>query len=176
MCNTLSLKNSLDNLEGLILRIFRRKMLQKMLSSLENFSLDELNHFKDCLDLLIKKKIYTEKATLDKRASHRARVRIAGTAEIEREREFFDQTHKINIHEMSTNGLVLTISATVIQDDILSTTFRLPLNGERKVFNCQAIRVKETLSNGKTLYEVAARAVDKNEVKAYRNMLKNRGQ
>ena len=49
-------------------------------------------------------------------------------------------------------------------------------NGERKVFNCQAIRVKETLSNGKTLYEVAARAVDKNEVKAYRNMLKNRGQ
>ena len=151
-------------------------MFQKMLSSLENFSLDELQRFKNCLDLLIKKKIYTEKTTLDKRISHRARVRIAGTAEIEREREFFDKTHKINIHEMSTNGLVLTISATVIQDDILSTTFRLPSNGERKVFNCQAIRVKETLSNGKILYEVAARAVDKNEVKAYRNMLKNRGQ
>jgi len=151
-------------------------MLQKMLSSLENFSLDELNHFKDCLDLLIKKKIYTEKATLDKRVSHRARVKIPGTAEIEREREFFDQTHKINIQEMSTNGLVLTISATVIQDDILSATFRLPSNGERKIFNCQAMRVKETLSNGKTVYEVAARAVDKNEVKAYRNMLKKRGQ
>jgi len=151
-------------------------MFQKMLSSLENFSLDELHRFKNCLDLLIKKKIYTEKTTLDKRISHRARVRIAGTAEIEREREFFDQTHKINIHEMSTNGLVLTISATVIQDDILNTTFRLPSNGEKKVINCQAMRIKETLTNGKTIYEVAARAVDKNEIKAYRNMLKNRGQ
>jgi len=151
-------------------------MFQKTLSSLENFSLDELHRFKNCLDLLIKKKIYTEKTTLDKRISHRARVRIAGTAEIEREREFFDQTHKINIHEMSTNGLVLTISATVIQDDILNTTFRLPSNGEKKVINCQAMRIKETLTNGKTIYEVAARAVDKNEIKAYRNMLKNRGQ
>ena len=151
-------------------------MFQKMLSSLENFSLDELHHFKDCLDLLIKKKIYTEKTTLDKRISHRASVRIAGTAEIEREREFFDQTHKINIHEMSTNGLVLTISATVIQDDILNASFRLPSNGEKKVIACQAMRIKEILSNGKTIYEVAARAVDKNEVKAYRNMLKNRGQ
>jgi hypothetical protein len=98
-----------------------------------------------------------------------------GTAEIEREREFFDQTHKINIHEMSTNGLVLTIPATVIQDDILIASFRLPSNGERKVVDCQAMRVKEIVSNGNTTYEVAARAVDKNEVKAYRNMLKNRG-
>ena len=151
-------------------------MFQKMLSSLENFSLDELHRFKNCLDLLIKKKIYTEKTLLDKRISHRARVKIAGTAEIEREREFFDQTHKINIHEMSTNGLVLTISATVIQNDILNTTFRLPSNGEKKVINCQAMRIKEILSNGKTIYEVAARAVDKKEIKAYRDMLKNRGQ
>ena len=146
-----------------------------MLSSLENFSLDELHHFKDCLDLLIKKKIYTEKATLDKRISHRARVKIPGTAEIEREREFFDQTHKINIQEMSTNGLVLTIPATVIQDDILIATFRLPSNGERKIVNCKAMRVKEISSSDNGLYEVAARAVDKKEIKAYREMLKKRG-
>ena len=36
--------------------------------------------------------------------------------------------------------------------------------------------VSVRLPNGKTVYEVAARAVDKNEVKAYRNMLKKRGQ
>ena len=76
---------------------------------------------------------------------------------------------------MSTNGLVLTIPATVIQDDILIASFRLPSNGERKVVDCQAMRVKEIVFNGNTTYEVAARAVDKNEVKAYRNMLKNRG-
>ena len=93
-----------------------------------------------------------------------------GTAEIEREREFFDQTHKINIYEMSTNGLVLTIPAAVIQDDILIASFRLPSNGERKVVDCQVMRVKEIVSNDNTTYEVAARAVDKNEVKAYRNI------
>ena len=127
-------------------------------------------------NMLIQKKNYAEKNILDKRLSHRARVKIPGTAEIEREREFFDQTHKINIQEMSTNGLVLTIPATVIQEDILITTFRLPSNGERKVVNCKALRVKEISSNGNGIYEVAARAVDRSEVKAYREMLKKRGQ
>ena len=150
-------------------------MFQEMLSSLETCSLRDLHHFKDRLDLLIQKKNYAEKNILDKRLSHRARVKIPGTAEIEREREFFDQTHKINIQEMSTNGLVLTIPATVIQDDILITTFRLPSNGERKIVNCKAMRVKEILSNGNSVYEVAARAVDKSEIKVYREMLKKRG-
>ena len=150
-------------------------MFQEILSSLETCSLRDLHHFKDRLDLLIQKKNYAEKNILDKRLSHRARVKIPGTAEIEREREFFDQTHKINIQEMSTNGLVLTIPATVIQDDILITTFRLPSNGERKIVNCKAMRVKEVLSNGNSVYEVAARAVDKSEIKAYREMLKKRG-
>ncbi len=150
-------------------------MFHEMLSSLETFSLKDLHHFKDRLDLLIQKKNYAEKNILDKRASHRARVKISGTAEIEREREFFDQTHKINIQEMSTNGLVLTIPATIIQNDILITTFRLPSNGKRKIVNCKAMRVKEVLSNGNSVYEVAARAVDRSEIKAYREMLKKRG-
>ena len=150
-------------------------MLRKILSSLENFSLEDLYQLKDRLDLLIQKKKYSNKSALDKRTGHRAHVKIAGTAEIEREREFFDQTHKISIHEMSTDGLVLTIPATVIQDDILVVTFRLPSNGERKIIDCQAMRIKEISSNGSTIYEVAARAVGKNAVKAYRNMLKNRG-
>ena len=151
-------------------------MFQEMLSSLENFSLKELHHFKDRLNLLIQKKNYEEKNILDKRVSHRAHVKISGTAEIEREREFFDQTHKINIQEMSTNGLVLTIPATVIQDDILITTFRLPSNGEKKIVTCKAMRVKEVLFNGNGVYEVAARAVDRSEIKAYREMLTKRGQ
>jgi len=151
-------------------------MFHEMLSSLETFSLKDLHHFKDRLDLLIQKKNYAEKNILDKRASHRARVKISGTAEIEREREFFDQTHKINIQEMSTNGLVLTIPATIIQNDVLITTFRLPSNGERKIVNCKVMRVKKKISNGNDVYEVAARAVDRSEIKAYREMLKKRGQ
>ena len=150
-------------------------MFQEILSSLETFSLKDLHHFKDHLDLLIQKKSYTEKNILDKRVSHRARVKISGTAEIEREREFFDQTYKINIQEMSTNGLVLTIPATVIQDDILTTTFRLPSNGERKIVNCKVKRVKEIQINRNTVYEIAAQAIDKSELKTYRDMLKKRG-
>ena len=151
-------------------------MWRKILSSLENYSLDDLYQLKNHLDLLIKKKNIAQKISLDKRIGHRAHVKIAGTMEIEREKEFFDQTHKVNIHEMSTNGLTLTVLATVIKNDILAVTFRLPSNGERKVIDCQAMRVKEISSKDGMIYEVAARAVDKGAVKAYRSMLKNRGQ
>ena len=150
-------------------------MFQEMLNSLETFSLKDLHDFKDRLDLLIKQKTYAEKSFLDKRTSHRARVKISGTAQIEREREFFDKTYKITIHEMSTNGLVLTTPTTVIKGDILIATFRLPSNGEKKIINCKAMRIKENLSDGNTIYEIAARAVDKNEIRAYRDMLKKRG-
>jgi hypothetical protein len=154
---------------------FYLTMWQKTLPVLKNFSLHDLHQLRGHLDLLIKKKTHDQKSALDKRASHRANVKIFGTAEIEREREFFDQTHKVSIHQMSINGMVLNISTTVIQDDILVVTFRLPSNGEKKIINLQAMRVKETLSDRTALYEVAAKAVDKNTVKVYRNMLKNRG-
>ena len=77
---------------------------------------------------------------------------------------------------MSANGLTLTIPATVIENDVLAVTFRLPSNGERKVITCQAMRVKEISSKDGIIYEVAAQAVDESAVKAYRSMLKNRGQ
>ena len=150
-------------------------MWRKILSSLGNFSLNDLHQLRNRLDLLIQKQEYAQKVALDKRIGHRANVKITGTLEIEREKEFFDQTYKINIHEMSTNGLTLTIPATVIENDILAVTFRLPSNGEKKVITCQAMRVKEISSKDGIMYEVAAQAVDKSAVKAYRSMLKNRG-
>lgn len=150
-------------------------MWRETLDSLENYSLEDLHELRLRLDQFIKKKEYTQKVSLDKRNSHRACVHIGGTVEIQREKEFFDQTYKVNIYEMSTNGLTLTIPATVIKNDILVVTFRLPSNGERKVIDCEAMRVKEIFSEKGVVYEVAARAVDKKAVKNYRNMLKNRG-
>ena len=76
---------------------------------------------------------------------------------------------------MSINGLVLTTHATVIHNDILIAAFRLPSSGERKIVNCKVMRVKEIQLNRNTIYEVAAQAVDRNEVKTYRDMLKKRG-
>ena len=150
-------------------------MWRKILSSLENFSLEDLHQLKDYLDLLIQKKRYVQESALDKRTSHRADVKIAGTVEIEREKEFFDRTYKVNINEMSTNGMTLTIPATVIENDILTVAFRLPSNGEKKIIDCRAMRVKEVPSKNGSVYVVAAQAVDRKAVKAYRNMLKNRG-
>ena len=75
---------------------------QKILPVLKNFSLNDLHQLRGHLDLLIKKKTYAQQSALDKRASHRANVKIFGTAEIEREREFFDKTYKI-----SPKGLIL---------------------------------------------------------------------
>jgi hypothetical protein len=37
------------------------------------------------------------------------------------------------------------------------------------------MRVKEISSNGNGVYEVAAQAVDRSEIRAYREMLKKRG-
>ena len=142
------------------------------MASLEGFSTDELIKIRKDLDQLIKDKFDKE---LGKRQGQRAKVKIPGNLEIEREKEFFDQTHKINIREMSTNGLTLTIPATVIENDIMAVTFRLPSNGEKKVITCQAMRVKEISSKDGIIYEVAAQAVDESAVKAYRSMLKNRG-
>ena len=142
---------------------------------LESFSLKDLHHFKERVDLLIKTKNYKEQNTLDKRISHRARVKIFGTATIEREREFFDLAHKVNIQEISINGLVLTTHATVIQDDILIAIFRTPSSGEKKIVNCKVKRVKEIQLNRNTVYEIAAQAIDKSELKTYRDMLKKRG-
>ena len=155
--------------------MYRKPMFQDILDSLESFSLKDLYHFKDRLDLLIKKKTYKEQSTLDKRISHRARVNIFGTATIEREREFFDLAHKVNIQEISINGLVLTTHATVIQDDILIAIFRTPSSGEKKIVNCKVKRVKEIQLNRNTVYEIAAQAIDKSELKTYRDMLKKRG-
>ncbi len=76
---------------------------------------------------------------------------------------------------MSKNGLILTIPATVIENDILVVTFRLPSNGERKIIDCRATRVKEMKTKGGFIFEVAAEAVGKEAVKAYREMLKTEG-
>lgn len=151
-------------------------MWRKTLSSFENYSLDDLHQIKDHLDMLIKKKNYEYKVTTDKRSGQRAHVKIPGKVEIEREKEFFDQTYKVTIREMSINGMILTVPATVIVNDILAVTFRLPSNGERKVVDCQVMRVKNISSKNDTIFEVAAKFVGKKVVKDYRHMLKKRGQ
>ncbi len=148
-------------------------MIDKIMASLESLPTEELLNIRTNLDELIKSKYDDD---LGKRKGKRAKVKIAGNVEIEREKEFFYKFHKITIQEMSVNGLVFTINGTVIDGDILCVSFRVPSTGEKKIIDCQAIRVKETKPGTIPECEVVAMAVSKEAVKNYRDMLRKRGQ
>lgn len=142
------------------------------MASLESLSTDDLITIRKNLDELIRSKY---DADLGKRKGKRAKVKIAGNLEIEREKEFFYKLHKITIHEMSINGLVFSIKGTVIDGDIMRVSFRVPSTGEKKIIDCQAVRVKELKSGTIPEYEVASVAVSKEAVKNYKDMLRKRG-
>jgi len=147
-------------------------MRRQILSFLDALPVRELLKFRKVLNKIIESKLQKE---MKRRNSRRAKVKIPATANIERETEFFHKEHKITIHDLSTNGLLFTTAAPVINNDILSVTFRSPNSGEQKNVNCQAVRVKETNQRSYWEYKVGAKAVDQQTVRAYREMLKNRG-
>jgi hypothetical protein len=147
-------------------------MIEKIMASLESLPTEDLIIIREKLDKLIQSK-YTD--DLGKRKGKRAKVKISGNLEIEREKEFFYKFHKIIIREMSINGLVFSVKGTVIVGDILRVSFRVPSTGEKKIIDCQALRVKEIKPGDIPEYEVAALAVNKEAVKDYQDMLRKRG-
>ena len=143
------------------------------MASLESLPTEDLLTVRKNLDELIRSKYDND---LGKRKGQRAKVKIAGQVEIEREKEFFFKLHKIVVLEMSVNGLVFSIKATVIEEDILRVSFRVPSTGEKKIIDCQAVRVQEITPGNIPEFEVVAIAASKKAVKDYRDMLKKRGQ
>jgi hypothetical protein len=148
-------------------------MIEKIMAYLESLQTEDLISIRKNLDKLIRTKYDDD---LGKRKGKRARVKIVGNVEIEREKEFFYKLHKVTIQEMSANGLVFIINGTVIDGDILRVSFRVPSTGEKKITDCQAVRVRETKPGTIPEYEVAAMAVSKEAVKNYKDMLRKRGQ
>ena len=142
------------------------------MASLESLPTEDLIIIREKLDELVQSR-YAD--NLGKRKGQRAKVKISGKLEIEREKEFFYKLHKIVIREMSINGLVFSVKGTVIDGDILRVSFRVPSTGEKKIIDCQALRVKEIKPGDIPEYEVAALAVNKEAVKDYQDMLRKRG-
>ena len=142
------------------------------MASFESLPTEDLIIIREKLGELIQSKYDDD---LGKRKSKRAKVKILGKLEIEREKEFFYKFHKIIIREMSINGLVFSVKGTVIDGDILRVSFRVPSTGEKKIIDCQALRVKEIKPGNIPEYEVAALAVNKEAVKDYKDMLRKRG-
>jgi hypothetical protein len=148
-------------------------MIEKIMASLESLPTEDLLTLKKNLDELIRSKYDND---LGKRKGQRAKVKIAGQAEIEREKEFFFKLHKIIVLEMSVNSLVFSIKASVIKGDILRVSFRVPSTEEKKIIDCQVVRVQEITPGNIPEFEVVAIAASKKAVKDYRDMLKKRGQ
>ena len=148
-------------------------MIEKIMASLESLPTEDLLAIMKNLDELIRSKYENN---LGKRKGQRAKVKIAGQVEIEREKEFFFKLHKIIVLEMSVNGLVFSIKASVIEGDILRVSFRVPSTEEKKIIDCQAVRVQEITPGNIPKFEVVAIAVSKEAVKDYRDMLRKRGQ
>jgi PilZ domain len=147
-------------------------MRRQILSFLGTLPVRELLRFREVLNKIIEGKLQKD---LGRRKHQRARVKISATANIEREAEFFQKAHKVTILDVSTNGLLFSTAAPVINNDIMSVTFRSPGTGEQKNIDCQAVRIKETNQHSYWEYQVGAKAVDQKTVHAYREMLKNRG-
>lgn len=146
--------------------------MDEFLKSLEDLSVDELQNLKGQIDRILKKKFENQ---LGKRSAPRVEIKIPAHAEIEREREFFNKTHKITILNMSTQGLFFSTTAPVIIDDILEVSFRIPSTGERKIIDCKVLRVSEQTNDQGTVYQAGAVSVTKETVRNYRDTLKNRG-
>ncbi len=149
------------------------RMLQDILSSIEGLPMEDLLRIKNHLNHLIAKE---DKKSLGKRKYRRAKTRLSGSLEIEREKEFYDQTHKVDIIEMSINSLVLASSTTIIEGDLLQVLFRHPTTGEKKIIDCQAERVQESGEASALVYQTVAKIVGKETIQKYRDMLKKRGQ
>jgi hypothetical protein len=147
-------------------------MIEKIMASLESLPTEDLLNIRKNLDELIRSKYDDD---LGKRKDKRAKVKINGNLEIEREKEFFYKLYKIIIQEMSSKGLVFFVKATIINGDILQVSFRVPSTGEKKIIDCKAVRVKEIQPGTIPENEVAAIAVSKEVVKDYKDMMRNRG-
>jgi hypothetical protein len=145
--------------------------LADILKTLEGLSGPELLEIKKGVDDLIQSKM---KGELGRRTGKRGKLRLNASLQIEREKQFFDKEYKAVIVEMSVNGLVFKTGAMVYDQDMLNLGFRLPSTGEMKQISCQAVRVKESLAKAGVEFEVAAKTVDKQAVKAYKEMLLKR--
>ena len=145
-------------------------MINKLLESLDKLPTLDLLRLKKKLDPLIKEKLQDD---LGRRRCVRARVKIPGFTEIEREKDITDRSYKITILNMSVNGMCFTTTALIFETDILGVTFRLPSTGAIKYRDCEAVRVREVLGRAGLVYEVGVQAVSKEIVRNYREALQS---
>ena len=140
----------------------------KLKAILKDLNLEELLGAKEFIDSLLPEK---GKANDHRDGGERFNANIAGSCIIEREREFFNQEHKVVISDFSSQGIGFHTTAGIIKGDFLQIYFRSPVKAQLKEIFVEVVRVEETKIDGKAHVDVGARAVDYNDVLNYRRML-----
>ncbi len=148
-------------------------MKSKILEDLKKLDKNQLLQLRNDLDQLIKEK--QEGNLEEKRNNKRVSLNIAATCEVEREKQFFELQHKIRILDLSSKGLRFKSDDPLLEDDLLSVFFRSPSNGIEKKIDCKIIRVTEVDEGETKKYQIAARGVNKEEVRRYKEWLSKRG-
>ncbi len=150
-------------------------MKSKILEDLKKLDKNQLLQLREDLDQLIKEKGSVETGP-EKRKNKRVPLNLAATCEVEREKQFFELQHKIRILDLSAKGLRFKSEDPLLKDDLLSVFFRSPSNGVEKKIDCKITRVTEINESGNKKFHIAARGVNKEEVRRYKEWLSKRGQ
>ncbi|MBI5184348.1 MAG: hypothetical protein HZA01_01305 [Nitrospinae bacterium] len=140
---------------------------EKLIRILNDLTFEELQEARNFIEELLR---HTGEKYDHRAGGDRFKTRIAGVCIIEREREFFNQEHKIEIIDISPTGLRFQSSANIIHGDILQIFFRSPL-GKMKEIYAEAVRTEQFDQKGKAVMEIGARSVDYKDVIDYRRAL-----
>lgn len=135
---------------------------------LKDLSFEELQGVRDFIDSLLPGK---GRSNDHRDGGERFKVKIVGSCIIEREREFFNEEHKVMISDFSSQGIGFHSTARIIKGDFLQIFFRSPVKAQMKDIYVKVVRLKETKVEGKAYVDVGAQAVDYNEVLNYRRKL-----
>lgn len=140
----------------------------KLIVYLSKLSFDDLQEAKKLIEFMLKEK---GKKDDNRSSGDRFKAKISGGCIIEREREFYNKEHDINIIDISYNGIKFSSSADIIKGDLLNVFFRLPFKGNMKDIYVRVMRVKKVVISGKNFFEIGAKSINYKEVLAYRRSL-----
>ncbi len=141
---------------------------RKIKEILSDLSFSELQEAKKFINTQLKEKGEKDSQRV---GGDRFKTNILGSCIIEREREFFNQEHKITILDLSPQGIKFKCSAEIIKGEFLQIFFRSPWKGTIKEIYAKVVRVKLLKTRNKTFVEVGAKSEDYKEIIKYRRAL-----
>jgi len=140
---------------------------KKIAKILNNLTFEGLQEVREFIDSLLRK---TGEKYDHRSQGERFKTQITGSCVIEREREFFNQEHKIVIVDLSSTGLKFLSAANIIHGDFMQIFFLSPL-GKMKDIHVKVMRIREIEVDRQPMIEAGAKSVTYEELINFRRAL-----